>query len=135
MSSQKLIRELKMGPLKVAYETDSISHVVKIMKKNKIGAVVIIDQQKNTVGIFTERDLLMRVVDEAVDLKSPISQVMTKNLVCAQLHDRLETLPQLMIDGKFRHVPIVDGFEPVGILSIRDVLSFTYEELKKYGTE
>lgn len=92
------------------------------MAKNNIGAVVCIEKDGSTVGIFTERDLLKKVVAAEVSLTDPVSKVMTKDLVTAQLHDELDKIPEMMLKGGFRHVPIMDGFELVGILSIKDIL-------------
>ena len=108
--------------VKTVSKSKAVIDVVKEMASQNIGAIIVLDENRHTVGIFTERDLLKNVVAKGYDLKGPVGEVMTKDLVCAQLHDDVSVVPDMMIKGGFRHVPILDGFEPVGILSIRDIL-------------
>ena len=124
IGKKALVRELMMRDIKTVRPERSIAEVSRYMAKHNIGAVMVIDKDRKILGIFTERDLLKKVVAKSVDLASPVSTVMTKDLVCAQLHDEIDVIPDMMVNGGFRHVPVVDGFEPVGILSIRDVLAY-----------
>ncbi len=127
MAADKKVRDIMMGQVKTMPETKSVLDAAQAMAKHKIGAIICLDHEKHTVGIFTERDLLNKVVALELPLSTPLSQVMTKDLVCAQLHDSMDGIPDMMIKGGFRHVPVLDGFTPVGILSIRDVLKFVYK--------
>ena len=128
MSTAKRVRDLMIGDVKTVREDQSVWEAVQIMSQHKIGAVIVLSKEKRTAGIFTERDVLMRVVAKSKDLNIPVSEVMTRDLVCAQLHDEMDSIPELMAKGGFRHVPVLDGFEPVGILSIRDVLKYTLSQ-------
>ncbi|MGE0616030.1 MAG: cyclic nucleotide-binding/CBS domain-containing protein [Bacteriovoracia bacterium] len=122
MASAKYVRDLMISDVKTVDESETILSVVQTMAKQNIGAVIVVNQKKHPVGIFTERDLLKRVVAAKVSIDQPVAAAMTKELVCVQMHDELGELPQLMMNGKFRHLPVVDEFKIVGILSMRDML-------------
>ena len=127
MQNKKLVRDLELQKVKTIRDSETVTKAVQSMKKNKIGALIVVDSSGHTVGIFTERDLLNKVVAESLSMDTLMSKVMTQKLICAQLHDELSAIPDLMIKGGFRHVPVLDGFEPVGIISIRDVLKYIKE--------
>lgn len=124
MAKKTLVRELMMQDVKTISQNKTVSDAVKLMVKYNIGALIVVDRDNHTVGIFTERDLLRKVVAHNLEVTTPLSDVMTADLVCAQMQDEMDHIPDMMVKGGFRHVPVVDGFEPVGILSIRDVLRY-----------
>lgn len=110
--------------LSVEKET-SVFDAVALMDKNNIGALVIVNAINDPLGIFTERDLLRRVVAKGLDpRKTKIEKVMTPGLVCAQANDDAKTLLQAMFDNNFRHLPVLDGRKLVGILSLKDFYGF-----------
>ena len=124
MSKQTQVSDLMISKVETFTADKTVLEAVKLMNEKNIGALIIVDLAGHTVGIFTERDLFKKVVVKELPLTTPLGDVMTKDLVCAQLHDDFETIPQMMVQGGFRHVPVVDVFFPVGILSIRDVLHY-----------
>lgn len=121
---KKLIRDLMTSNIKTIDSSKSIFDASKLMSKNNIGAIVCIEKDGTTAGIFTERDLLKKVVAAKVKLSDPVSKVMTKDLITVQLHDDLDKVPEMMLKCGFRHIPIMDGVDLVGILSIKDILKY-----------
>ena len=99
---------------------DAIGDVVGRMAERNVGAVLVLDGGRLT-GILTERDVL-RVVAARIDLAAPVSSRMTHAPDTIDSSDSVEHAAVLMIHGGFRHLPVVDGGEPVGILSIRDLV-------------
>ena len=98
---------------------------VQIMKKNSIGSVVVLSAIYDAVGIFTERDLMNKIVAEGKNAKDvKVKEVMTPDFNCVQMEDSLCDIPQIMHDGKHSHIPVVNGHEVVGILSSDDLLDF-----------
>jgi CBS domain-containing protein len=120
----KRIRDFMSPDVKTVPLDHSVFQVVKIMKKEKIGAVIVVNAQDLPVGIFTERDLLLKVVSVEMPLTAPVSEVMSSNMVCVELDDDIQDVPRKMLDGHFRHLPVLDNFKLVGMLSIRDVVSY-----------
>jgi CBS domain-containing protein len=92
------------------------------MADAKVGAIMILEG-KTLAGIFTERDALMRVLAAGLDPKSTqLETVMTANPLTARPDMPLGHALHIMYDGGFRHVPIVDNCEPLGMVSARDAL-------------
>ena len=89
-----------------------------------VGAVIVMSPIKEAIGIFTERDLMKRVIHKGQDLSKPIKEFMTPDFQCVQLDDDLAVMPKIMLDNHFRHLPVVDGHDVVGMLSIRDVMCY-----------
>lgn len=99
----------------------TVQVAVELMGKNHVGSLVILSPIKDLLGIFTERDLLKRVVAKKKDpAKTKIEEVMTKNVMVAQTTDNAWDLLAVMQKEKFRHLPVVEGRQVVGIISIKD---------------
>ncbi len=111
----------------------TVEEVAKLMKKMNIGSVIVGDRAKPQ-GIFTERDISRRVVAEGLDpSETPVSAAMTKKLITIDASEPLDKVFELLSDGKFRHLPITDRGEVVGIVSLTDlgkVLQQVYREDK-----
>ena len=102
-----------------------VKEVIDLMNKNLVGSIVITDNKK-PLGIFTERDVLKKVVGSTIiDITTtPIEHLMTKNPVCVTLNTPFTKIMAAMRLGKFRHLIIVDEHGYLtGIVSIKDVLS------------
>lgn len=102
------------------------------MSANNIGAVPVVDDGK-LVGIFSERDLVKRVVAEGKDPAiTKLADVMTFNPTTVYPHDWVQTGIEYMVAGKYRHLPVVDDrSELVGFLSQRDFLMMSVGNLLK----
>lgn len=116
-----------------ASETDTIRSVAKKMRMVNIGCVVITNARK-PVGIFTERDMVNRVVAQDVDPdKTPVSKVMTANPISVDASEPLDKVFALLAGRKFRHVPITEEGRLAGLVSLTDltkVLEAVYREDK-----
>jgi len=111
----------------------TVSEVARLMKKANIGSVIVGDKAKPQ-GIFTERDIARRVVAEGLDpIDTPVSAAMTTKLITVDASEPLDRVFEVLSDGKFRHLPITDRGEVVGIVSLTDlgkVLQQVYREDK-----
>lgn len=97
---------------------------VKAMNNQDIGAVVVLDDDGAVVGLFTERDVLKRVVGQCKPPEStPIREVMSSPVACCKLSTTLEECRRVMALEHVRHLPVVDGGKLVGMVSIRDILA------------
>jgi signal-transduction protein with cAMP-binding, CBS, and nucleotidyltransferase domain len=91
-------------------------------------AIVLSPDGIRTVGIFTERDLSRRVIGKGLDpAVTLISTVMTPDPVCLQQGDEIKKVAPLMLDRKFRHIPIKNGNAVVGIVSVFEMLKYLGE--------
>lgn len=100
----------------------SVFEVVKAMVSRNIGAVPVL-RGGRLVGIFSERDLMSRVVAEGLDPRvTPVEQVMTKDPLTVSPTETAENCMGLMRQHGFRHLLICEGHGVVAVLSLRDVL-------------
>ncbi len=118
----KQVRDIMSAQVHRVAAGRSVQDVVVEMHQHKIGAVIVGDGAE-PAGIFTERDLLNRVVAMGTDPKSiPISAVMTGKMMGVSPDATVEVAAILMHKRGFRHLPVMDNGTLVGILSVRDVL-------------
>lgn len=105
-----------------------VSDAARVMKQRRIGAIIVLDGDK-LAGIFTERDALFRVVAEGRDPNATsVADVMTRNPVTIHPDRPFESALEIMHNGRFRHVPVVEGGRPIGMVSSRDALGAELEQ-------
>jgi CBS domain-containing protein len=102
----------------------TVKSVIQSMADKNIGCIVII-KDKKPIGIFTERDIMRKIVLKLDGLDTlPISKVMTKDPVCVTLSTPFSQIMAAMRLGKFRHLIIIDEIGDLrSVISIKDVLS------------
>lgn len=110
-------------PVTVSPQT-SVGDVLATMVDSRIGCVLVVEHGK-MVGIFTERDALMRLnVDAAKLADEPIADYMTQNPETLPAKSKIAFALHKMDLGGYRHLPVLDGEKPVGVISIRDILGY-----------
>lgn len=120
------IRDLNLGEeVQTCLEKTPLSKVVEIMRKFRIGSIIVVKDFK-PVGIFTERDFLLKLASKDIDLdKEVIGDFMTRHPVCLSVDDSLFKVMRTMNEGGFRHIVITDkGGTVRKVLSIKDVMSY-----------
>ena len=128
---QRMIREpiRTLNPVQpiTVPKTTSIADAVQLMKDHRIGCILAVENDK-LVGIFTERDVLLKVVGTALDLTTPVESLMTANPEALRLQDGIVFALNKMSVGGFRHVPLVDDdMRPVGVVSMRMIVDYIVE--------
>lgn len=99
----------------------TVRAAAKVMAKHRIGAVPVTEAGK-LKGIFTERDLMNRIIANEVDTDSTcLGEVMTADPETIEITEDVSRALQLMLDGEFRHLPVTRDGTLVGIVSIRDI--------------
>ena len=100
----------------------TVEAAAQLMKRHRIGAILIVEHDR-LAGIFTERDALFRVIAEGRDPKATrVAEVMTPNPRTIEADRPFGHALHLMYEGGFRHVPVVEGARPIGMVSARDAL-------------
>lgn len=109
----------------------TVTEAVRLMRDRHIGAVLILEDQK-LLGIFTERDVLTRVVAQDRDpATTSLSEVMTANPDTVAPDDKaIDALDRMSTQG-YRHLPVVAGERVVAILSIRDLYAAVRRSLER----
>ncbi|HET7185997.1 MAG TPA: CBS domain-containing protein [Terriglobales bacterium] len=102
--------------------------VVSLMVSKNVGAVAVI-RQGELAGLFSERDLMKRVVHEGRDPRvTKIFEVMTRDVVTVAPDRSLEDCLELMRERGFRHLPVCQGKQLRGVISLRDLLAHAVVE-------
>lgn len=109
-----------------------VCDVLKTLQDSKVGSIIITDGMR-PVGIFTERDYLLKVAGNKVDeKKTNVDAVMTKNPVCFTKNDSVGKVLMRMKTAGFRHIIVTDAEGSLeGIISIRDAMNFLLDTLSK----
>jgi CBS domain-containing protein len=124
-----LICDLLKNHVTISAEAhQTVLEVASLMVEHNIGAVPVLKDGQLT-GIFSERDLMRRVVVGGKDpARTPVSQVMTEDPLTVAPNDPVETCMTLMKRHGFRHLPVCAGRELKGVISLRDILLHDLDE-------
>jgi CBS domain-containing protein len=108
----------------------SVGDAAHVMVGSDVGAALVLEEAGELVGVFTERDV-MRCYSERVDPQTPVEARMTRDVRTAAPATDLAEAMAVMIEGRFRHLPVVneDG-RPVGLVSMRDLMAYTSLRLR-----
>jgi len=125
------IREVldRKGGSVVTIEPDRTVHdAMRILVENNIGSVIVV-QDRRTVGILTERDVLRLGAASPESLATTlVGEAMTRELVVGVADDMVEYAAGVMTSNRIRHLPILDGERLTGVLSIGDVVNALKQE-------
>ena len=124
------ILENHSDPLSVEPDT-SIAAAAKIMADRRIGFLLILNSDGSLHGVISERDIVRRMADTpGQTLPQAVEDLMTKDvLTCAPADSMIDVLKR-MTEGKFRHMPVMDGTSLVGMITVGDVVNFRLTELE-----
>lgn len=103
-----------------------LSQAIEVMKKDENGCVIVSDDGR-VAGIFTERDLLTKVLGQNVNLDSPISEWMQAKVETLSSEATIGDAVRLMNEKSFRNVPLVKKGELVGSISVFDIITYLAE--------
>ena len=125
----ELARNLKTESVSRLYPTpprtvttqQTVADAVALMRQHNVGCVLVYEDEQ-VVGIFTERDLLTRVLAEDKPLSLPLTDCMTRAPICVDPQDPIGLAYRRMAEGGHRHLPVINAKgEAVGILSSRPI--------------
>lgn len=102
---------------------DSVAAVTRLLTEHRIGAVLVMGDDGQPVGILSERDVVRAIArDGAAALDRPVADLMTRELITAAPDDTVADMMAVMTERRIRHVPIVESGRVVGVISIGDVV-------------
>lgn len=130
MKIRQILQGKKINALfSVTSDTTVYDALVEMANKN-IGAVLVIDEG-NLSGIFSERDYARKIVLKGLHSEDTlVKDVMTPNVITIEMEDKLELAMQIMSDKHIRHLPVMEDGVLSGIISINDVVSSIIKEQK-----
>lgn len=128
MYSMRVKSVMERKKLLVAPPGTTVAKAAKLMVKKNVGAVMVVTE-KRLVGIFTERDAVFRVIAAGRDPEATtIGEVMTPDPVTVEPNEIFGRVLLAMHEQGFRHMPVIENGEPVGIVSSRSALDPEMEE-------
>lgn len=126
-----LLQELGPKELYSVQVDNNILTVSTLLEAYGVAALVVLHHDK-LVGIISERDLVRKVLSNALDPKATsVSQIMTSDVVTVTPFTNLKECEDLMRERKIRHLPVVENGRVIAVISIRDLLVSTRQELEQ----
>ena len=108
----------------------SIAKAAETLSSRRIGALIVSPDGKRVAGILSERDIVRELGRRGVAcMADTVDQVMTAKTVGCRMTDSADTVMQAMTDGRFRHMPVMEGDQMVGLISIGDVVKAQLADL------
>jgi CBS domain-containing protein len=128
----KAILSAKGGDLISIEPTATIETAVETLAKHKIGALLVLGPDRRVIGILSERDIVRVLAEHGAEvLTKPLAQVMTRKVVTCSPNEPVASIMEWMTTRKFRHVPVVEEDQLVGIISIGDVVKHRLHEMEQ----
>ncbi len=101
---------------------DSIRQALGLLAQHNIGALIVVDNRQQPVGILSERDIVREAARNEGVFAQPVSALMTRNVVIGAPQDDVQAVAHTMTERRIRHVPVMDQGALVGIVSIGDLV-------------
>ncbi len=121
MATAEQLTAIKGGAIASLPPQATVLEAAQLMNDRHIGSVLVTEGNQ-LVGIFTERDVMRRVVaDQRDPATTAVADVMTSPVACAAPHTTLDEIRTVMRDKRIRHVPVVNGSGVLGMISLGDL--------------
>ena len=128
METVNQLLKLKGGQIFSVAPTDSVLRAIEVMATRHVGALLVMSQER-LVGIISERDYARKVIlKNRSSHDTPVGDIMTANPVTVSSDVTVHHCMEVMTEGRFRHLPVVDKGRVVGILSIGDLVKAVIED-------
>ncbi len=130
-----LVRDIlstkQIGKIISVVTTDKVSTAAELLSEMRIGAVIVRDAGNEMDGILSERDIVRELGRSGSGcLTNVVSDLMTSNVKSCTSTDTTQQVMQMMTDGRFRHMPVMDDGKLVGVISIGDVVAARIKEVQ-----
>jgi CBS domain-containing protein len=131
------LMKLKSARVPSIRMNETVEMAATLLNRERIGAVVVKDacgsEGDTVVGIFSERDVVKAIAGQGVAaLKQPVSALMSRNMISCTMEDTVDHVRALMDSHHVRHLPVLQEHQLVGVLSIRDVLSYDVRRAQEF---
>jgi CBS domain-containing protein len=110
----------------------SLAAAARLLAEKRIGAVLILGADRRIVGILSERDIVRAIGERGADvLDEPVSVAMTRKVSTCNETELVSSIMERTSAGKFRHMPVIDQGQPVGMISIGDVVKHRLQAMER----
>jgi CBS domain-containing protein len=108
----------------------TVRELIALLTRLNVGAAVVSTDGTTLTGIASERDIVRKLDGNDAVLDASVAEIMTSNVVTCGPDSTLEEVRAIMTDGRFRHLPVVDGDRVVGVVSIGDIVKNHIDQLQ-----
>lgn len=130
MLVQQILTTKSIGDVFTLAPSATLAEAAKLLSEKRIGAIIVSKDGKHPAGILSERDIVRELGKRGVAcMTDSVESVMTSKLIGCVKSDSADDVMQKMTDGRFRHMPVMDGDEMIGLVSIGDVVKARLSEL------
>ena len=122
MKTLKQLLASRTRPLAVVTPNDTVYHALSVMAQHEVGALLVLEGEQ-LVGIFSERDYARKIILQGKSSKETlVKEIMSDRVAYVTPSATLEECMALMTDRRLRHLPVVDGGNLIGLVSIGDLV-------------
>ncbi|ABD54832.1 CBS domain-containing protein [Jannaschia sp. CCS1] len=130
MLVQQILKDKAQGDVVTIAPGSSVGEAAKTLSAKRIGALVVSSDGTDIAGILSERDIVRAIGSGGPGcLADPVESLMTSKIISATRDESVEQVLGKMTQGRFRHMPVMDGAAMVGLISIGDVVKAQLAEL------
>ena len=127
----KAILEEKKRELISGTGETTIEEAMELLISNEIGCLPILDEKRKLVGIVSDKDIFHRIHETKNNFRTiKLSEIMTVEVVVGVPDDTIKYVAKIMDKNWISHLPIVDGDELIGLVSLRDIIKTQAENIK-----
>jgi len=132
MTIEQALRDERLGNLRLSDPAcvkrgTSLRETLRLMRQEGAGCVLVCDGER-LIGIFTERDVLDKLIGRGVSESEPVDRFMTADPACLAPSDSLGDAVRLMTQGGYRHIPLLDDRgRMAGLIAARDIMNYVAE--------
>jgi CBS domain-containing protein len=110
----------------------TLDAAIALLATRRIGALVVLGPERRVIGILSERDVVRALAENgAAALGAPLAQAMTRKVSTCSEQDTVCAIMEQMTTGKFRHLPVLDQDQLIGIVSIGDIVKHRLDDVER----
>lgn len=131
MTVRMILDEKGRDVTTVSRET-TLMDAARVLTEQKIGAVVVVDPDRQILGILSERDIVRAIAERGGEvMDQQVASVMTRKVVQCQEESSINEVMEIMTNGRFRHLPVAISGRLAGIISIGDVVRRRIQDVER----
>ncbi|MBK9051421.1 MAG: CBS domain-containing protein [Chloroflexi bacterium] len=120
MKVQRILATKAQGVITITPEK-TLKDAAALLTQHTIGAVVVVNEAGKVVGILSERDIIRTITHHEQPLSQTVNEVMTKRVITGTPEDDIYSVAHVMTENRFRHLPIMEDGQLIGMVSIGDI--------------
>lgn len=121
MKVRNILATKKGQPITIRSD-EPVRRAIALLVENRIGVLLVVDETGKLVGILSERDVVRTAAHDEALFGRPVAEIMTREVIVGMPQDDVLAVAHTMLEKRFRHLPIMEDGELIGIISIGDVL-------------